>query len=138
MYGNCRCTDKSNHLCGWVILLDSAVTKNIISRSWPIKLGLYSIVTHSLLQNYILPDYTYDLISFENDHFNLNFNKIQSDITADQNLNLSDISNILFKLKKYKKSLEIKEEKINTIIYDLNIREIKQHFNTLSKYETDL
>ena len=67
MYGNCRCKDKNGHICGWVTLLYLGIDNYIISRNWPIDYGVYNVLTHKLLQKYILPDYIYDLSTFESE-----------------------------------------------------------------------
>ena len=138
MYGSCRCKDTTDHSCGWVTLLDSYNGKSIVSRSWPIKYGLYNLVTHTLLQDYILPDYTYDLIEFENKKINLNLNQIQNDIVDNKNINLLDINNLIHKLQKYEQFLKKKEEKIDNIIFELNKKELKLHFQSLNNYESNL
>ena len=132
MYGNCRCKDKNGHICGWVTLLDLGIDNYIISRNWPIDYGVYNVLTHKLLQKYILPDYIYDLSTFESEISLIDLQDYKSE------LNIS--TQITDKLINYENYLKVKEKSLNELYLKVCCYELKQvaNFIIASKQESEL
>lgn len=140
MYGNCRCKDKNGHSCGWVTLLDSGIDNSIISRNWPIDYGVYNILTHKLLQKYILPDYTYDLSKFESESSLIDLQDYKSELNISSQITENNIPNYIDKLINYENYLKVKEKSLNELYLKVCCHELKQiaNFKIASKQESEL
>ena len=142
-YGKCKCKNKNDHYCGWVTLLDSYKDDRIISRFWPIELGLYDLGVHIKLQKFTLHDHRYDLNAYKN-----NLKEEEKMKSNDCNISLrnrENMVNVERKIDKYMHKVLCQEIKLNYKIRKIaeremiiSMREIELEKRLLALEESDL